>query len=1196
MLKLERVEIAGFKSFVDRTEVLFPEGITAIVGPNGCGKSNIGDAINWVLGEQSARMLRGKEMSDVIFAGSEGRKPVGMAEVSLTLRGLTAAGLGDEDAVVVTRRLHRDGDSEYLLNGARARLKDIQEVLEKTHVGARTYATIEQGRIEQILGAKPKDRRLLIEDAAGIAGYKHKRRLTELKLEATQANLLRVQDVVAEVERQIRALRRQAGRARRYRRLRDELRRQETNHLALRVERLDAELRTCIAREREARDAEVGRSAEVSATEAAIAAERLAIDHGERDHRERSEGAHRLDLDLDRQEGQIAGLRQRIAEATELESRRSAEGEQLARSLAERETDRAERGAVAEAERGELERIREQVAAAQIALDQADERRRALRAEVERLRLEQFEALHHAAEARNGLRAIEEALDRSAAQRARLEADRTEAGDDLSRWEREGHSLASAVEAEREQVLRLRDECARLEAQLEEARRQETLDGDALGAAREEHRSTAARLATLEDVSTRFAGVSDGVRTVLSEGQREGVRTHGVVADYIEAGPEIEALAESYLETFLPTVIVEDDVDLERAAAIVRRHGAGRTGLLGRTRPTGATAVGVAGNGLATIPPDVLADPRVRGRLRERLDLRTSSNGMLQDRLGDAVLVSDLRAALELHRRHPRADYVTTDGDVVQASGLVWAGQCRAGDHGLLAHKRRTHEARQAEAAAGARAVALAETLEARRSERAGLESDLRERRAEVETRAHDLVEVEVRARRAHDEHERTERRSEILSDELGSLGDEAERLLERLAEQRTTVGRAEARHDELAAQLAETVRAAEAVEAELELAVGSTSVAREGLAARGERQEALENELRRLALETQELAGRMAAARADADAARRRASDARAELERVEVERAEALALREELARALSLGAADLAELRARVAERETSLRTAREALDALREVTRDAAIERGRLDAAREHLDELARQELGVDASTARDTAVAAGIDLGAIDAAQVEAVLVDLRARIEALGPVNMTAVEEFAELEERQRFLATQRLDLDQSMASLRETIRRINRSSREKFLEAFESIRRSYQEVFQLLFRGGRADLRLEESEDVLECGVEILAQPPGKRLANITLLSGGEKSLSAIALLFAIFRYQPSPFCMLDEVDAALDDVNVSRFTRMLGEYAGQTQFIIVTHNKVTMEAARLLYGVTMQEPGVSKLMSLELR
>jgi len=1196
MLRLERVEISGFKSFVDRTEVLFPEGITAIVGPNGCGKSNIGDAINWVLGEQSARMLRGKEMSDVIFAGSEGRKPVGLAEVSLTLAGLKAAGFGEEDAVRVTRRLHRDGESEYLLNGSRTRLKDIQEFLEKTHVGARTYATIEQGRIEQILSAKPKDRRLLIEDAAGIAGYKHKRRLTELKLEATQANLLRVQDVVAEVERQIRALRRQAGRARRYRRLRDELRRQETNHLALRVERLEAELTDCLAREAQARDAEIARTAEVAALEAGVAAERVAIEEGERVHRERAERAHRLDLDLDRQEAQTAALRQRIAESAELETRQAGEGDRLARALEQLEHEREQRNAVAVAGRVELARIREEVAARQGALDAADERRRSLRAEVERLRLEHFDAMRQAAEARNGLRAAEEALERVLTQRGRLEADRSQTGDDLSRWGREGDSLAGAVEAERQAVLGLREECERLEQRLEEARGRETLEGDALGAAREEHRSTASRLATLEDVATRFAGVSDGVRVVLAEGAGAGVRTHGVVADYIEAGPEIESMAESYLEAFLPTVLVEDDQDLERAAEIVRRHGAGRTGLLGRTQPAGAPAVGVAGNGHASIPAELLADPRVQGRLRDRLELRATANGVIHDRLGDAVLVRDLGAALDLHRRYPRADFVTADGDVVHASGLVWAGRRRGGDHGLLAHKRRTQEARLAEATARERAAALAGSVETRRAERASLDAELRERRAEVERRSLELVEIEVRARRARDEHERTGRRAEVLTDELGALATEAERIVQRLDEHRTAVGAAETGHDNLEARLAETTRAADAVELELNAALAVATAAREDLAARSERQDALEQELGRLALESAELATRVAAARSEAQGASRRAAEAREELERVEAEHRATVGLREELALGLATAEREVAERRALVSAQEAGLRAGREALDALREITREVGIERGRLEAARGHLDELARQELGLDAATARDQARAAGTQLESIDGVAIEAALAELRAKIEAIGPVNMTAVEEFVELEERQRFLAAQQQDLEQSMASLRETIRRINRSSREKFLEAFEAIRGSYQEVFQLLFRGGRADLRLEESEDVLECGVEILAQPPGKRLTNITLMSGGEKSLSAIALLFAIFRYQPSPFCMLDEVDAALDDVNVGRFTRMLAEYAGQTQFIIVTHNKVTMEAARLLYGVTMQEPGVSKLMSLELR
>ncbi len=1195
-MRLERVEISGFKSFVDRTEVEFPQGITAIVGPNGCGKSNIGDAINWVLGEQSPRMLRGKEMADVIFAGSEARKPVGMAEVSLTLSGLATAGPGDEESVVVTRRLHRDGESEYLLNGGRSRLKDIQEVLDKAHVGARTYATIEQGRIEQILSAKPKDRRLLIEDAAGIAGYKHKRRLTELKLEATQANLLRVQDVVAEVERQIRALRRQAGRARRYRRLRDELRRQETSHVALRAERLDRELAECSALERQARDAESAAAARVATLEAGIASERAAIEEADRQHREHAERGHRLDLELDRQDAQLESLRQRIGEAEDVESRQAAEGDRLAAALDEAERDHAERAGRAVLGQADLARIRDGVVALQQRVERAQEERRVLGERIERLRVEQFDSMRRGADARNGLRAAEEARARLEAQRARLEADRSEAGADLFRWEREDETLARAADEERERLEALRGDLASLAARLDEARGAEAAAADALGAAREEHRSAATRLATLEDVATRFAGVSDGVRAVLAEGPAAGVRAHGVVADYIEAGREIEALAESYLEAFLPTVIVEDDLDLERAVDLVRRHGAGRTGLLARTRPVGGLAVGVAANGHGGIPSEVLSDPRVRGRLRDRLDLRAAGNGVLHDRLGDAVVVQDLAAGLDLHRRHPAADYVTLDGEVVHASGLVWAGRRSAADHGLLAHKRRTNEARTAEAEARERTSEIGAQLEARRAERAGLEAAERELRDEIERRARALVELEVGARRARDERERTGRRTEVLSGEIGAIADEALRLARLRVELEAAVELAESGQGALEVALTEATAALDAAERESSSVGTESAAAREDLAARMERQEALEQAVERLLGDTVELRARVAAARSEAEAARARASDAAEQLARLDAEHATAVRAREDLSALVERLGRGLDERRAGLVALEFELRTGRESLDGLREATGRLALDRTRAEAARVHLDELAQTELGLDAATAGERAREAGIDLGAVDPATIESAMAELRGKLEALGPVNMTAVDEFAELETRQQFLHAQRQDLEQAMASLRETIRRINRSTRETFLQAFEAIRASYQEVFQLLFRGGRADLRLEEGDDVLEAGVEILVQPPGKRLSNLSLMSGGEKSLSAIALLFAIFRYQPSPFCLLDEVDAALDDVNVGRFTRMVAEFAEETQFIIVTHNKVTMEAARLLYGVTMQEPGVSKLMSLQLQ
>jgi len=1195
MLTLDKMEISGFKSFSDRTEVRFPAGITAVVGPNGCGKSNIGDAINWALGEQSPKMLRGKQMADVIFAGSESRKPLGMAEVSLHLSGAQGLGAGDNGAMVVTRRLFRGGDSEYLLNGKRARLKDIQDLLEQGHVGARTYATIEQGRIDQILNAKPKDRRLIIEDAAGIGGYKHKRRLTEMKLEATQANLLRVNDIIIEVERQIRSLKRQAGKARRYRKLRDELRAQERVQFAVRSRRLDRELDAARDAESQTREQEAEGAARLSKLEVQLLEERGALDEANKGLREAADRLHRLEIEIDREEGQIRACDERISEATETETRQSGEADSLAGRLDEvAERVAAQEGRV-EHVTGEVERIRSGLSRQQSLLDEAEGTQRSLRQAVEDLRRRQFEAMNGAAHSRNRMQSAQEAKERNAAQRQRLEAECLAASHDLTRLSSETATIGEQYEAQQREVEGLREGFAGCERRLHESRERHTLALEALTGAREQEQSAVARLATLEDVSTRFAGVSDGVRSLLNEGEAAGLQTRGVVADFIEAAADVENAAEGYLESFLPTVILETDDDVCRAADMLRTEGTGRTSLICRSQPAGSLAVGTTPNGKGEIPAEVLADVRVSGRLRERLTLRSSANGFIKDRLGDALVVDSLATALDLHRRYPEVDYLTADGDVVYASGVVHAGGRAAGDQGLLAHQRLIREGRDSVELLSASAIEHQQRVDSSRSEVERLEEELRGVRHDLDEAQRRMVELEMLNKRTAEDHERSGRRSGVLEDELGSLREEAEQLQVSLSELSGEVERAEAECTSLEDEHRTNAVVLDEHETRLREESERVAALRENLAARVQNLEAAEQEHARLVENATELRTRLEGARSEIDTARRRALDSSELKARTEV----ALATHLEDLKLVRAHVAEtensIAELGRRVAEQDEASKSSRQHLEGLRESTRQTELERTRVESAREHLDDLCRQELGVTATEAVRDATEAGAELDDVQLEDLDAAVVDIKEKIERIGPVNMTAIEEFAELEERHEFLATQRNDLDRSMESLKEAIRRINRSTRDRFAEAFEAIRAHYQEIYKLLFNGGRADLRLEEGEDVLECGIEILAQPPGKRLANINLLSGGEKALSAIALLFAVFRYQPSPFCLLDEVDAALDESNVGRFARMLGEYAQNTQFIIVTHNKLTMEAADLLYGVTMEEPGVSRLISMQL-
>jgi chromosome segregation protein len=1186
------MQISGFKSFSETTEVVFPDGITAVVGPNGCGKSNIGDAINWVLGEQSAKMLRGSSMQDVIFNGTDARKPQGMAEVSLHLAGRPHGNGGEKKHIQITRRLFRDGESDYLLNGAKSRLRDIQDLLREERVGAQTYATIEQGRIDQILNAKPKDRRLIIEEAAGIAGFKHKRRLAELKLEATHANLLRVNDIVIEVARQIGSLKRQAAKARRYGRLREDLHARESVRFGVKARRLDAELARLREDEACARSVEAESSARLATLEAAIVAERESVEAAARAGRAATDELHQLEIEIDRGEARVTACRERIVEAAEvdrrlgediaaLELRRTATDELAAAQASDLAAEEAELSAAA----ARLEEHRRRV-------EESNAQRERRRERVEVLRRELFDSMNRLADLRNRRRSVEEHAARSAVQRERLERERDAARLEHLRMTRESAGLGEKAQFQKASVEELRGAVARAEADLSNARSRHAAAMEQMASAREREMSASSALRTLEDVATRFAGASDGVRLLLTAGGGAGVRTAGVVADFVDASRDVEAAAEAYLQGVLPAVVVEDDSDATGAARMIRAEGAGRTMFLSKSASRGRPASATGANGSGPLPEALRGDPRVIGRLKERLRFR-ADDGFVGSCIGDAVLVDSLESALALHRIYSAVDYLAATGEVVYASGLIAAGGRNPGDLGLLAHNRKMADAQIESTEAAARASALVAEVERARGEVDGAESAWAEGRRALETEGQLGNELEMRLLRTDDEKVRAGRRLEVLDEEIDASIAEAGRLAVALEEAAGVVGAAEAEHALADTTLAAEVVALDADEAALRGRIDEEAASRAEAAAREERVEAARRENARLAETLADIVARRDAATGEREAATTRGREAADLLRATETELTGQWELRRVKSNEAAVRDAELVERRTALQDKDAALTAERTALDAARERARECELARTRADSDRRFLDELCTQELGV---TAEQAAVAVGDEaLQSADDRSLDDEIAEIKAKVEAIGPVNLMAIEEFRSLEERHLHLSSQQKDLVDAMASLRETIKRINRSSRDLFLEAFETIRSHYVETFKVLFNGGRADLILEEGDDVLECGIEMIAQPPGKRLGSVSLMSGGEKSMAALALLFAIFRYQPSPFCLLDEVDAALDELNVGRFTRMLSEYAHHTQFILITHNKRSMEAANLLYGVTMEEAGVSKLVSLRL-
>jgi chromosome segregation protein len=1248
-MRLQRLEISGFKSFSDRSELAFDDGVTAIVGPNGCGKSNVADAITWVLGEQSAKSLRGDRMEDVIFNGSDARKPTGSAEVRLLLTGVTAPVNGhgpvngnghghghhaeanghsngnghgpllltEEIArkVEVTRRLYRSGESEYLIDGNQCRLRDIHELLMDTGLGAKAYAIIEQGKIGMILSSRPADRRQLIEEAAGITKYKARRRTAELKLEAAQQNLTRVDDIIFEVEKQRGTLKRQAAKARRYRRLREELRRWEKVLLAGKYRALSASIAAARERLSNVRAREAAASARVAEIESATARMRLETAEADAQATAAREAVHGRELDsqrrqqqieLDRQQGAALGVRvtELDAEVDALESRR-----EPARLLLD---SRREAALDAESHRRQAQ---EQLAAEQAAYQTAARGLDGLEGDVEAARSEMFaagnaatalqHALQHAALERER---VSETLAKLAVEQGDLHTER----ETLARVKQDAESGLAATRAALAEALRLR---GLHEAALAAARQDHESAARALRTREHELAALAARLRSLEELDAARAGYGDAARTVLA-GANGAVGQLGAVADYLEVERGRERAAEAVLGDLLQHVIVPSHEHAAAGLRLVREHNVGRCGFL---------VLGEAGSGSAWDR----ATPSGLHPLADSVRATGPYAEALQPLIDRAWIADDYAAAVSAAREI--ADPIaTTEGDVVRRS-LV-SGGAATESRGILATKGEIRELRDRLTSERAAVEELSHAVSRAADAIASAATALDAAVAELHRQEKAIVGHEAQLAGMAEDEERLTRRAELLDVERSRAEEQGRLLDQRQAEARESIARIEAQQREADTRFNDAQRRLFAAREHIDGLAHRVSEAKAAHAGLVERAAALTAEVARLEESARDLDARIADLRAEREQkamTRAQLVEAVAAGLRALDEDAHALdVLRQEVRTAEDAAGACHAKAEAC----EADLRDARTALDGVRGEATELEVARATAEADLTHLSDLCADTLqstlddvlaeveqlerdGAAVPDARALSVDEGeeldegtafessapepaaeqTDVPARAVLSAEDAIAALRGKIDRLGPVNMMAIEQFDELETRHGFLTAQRKDLVDSIAKTGEAIKRIDETSKSRFREAFCAINENFQKTFSTLFGGGRAGLTLLDEADPLESGIDIVASPPGKRLQSVQLLSGGEKALTAIALMFAIFRYKPSPFCLLDEIDAPLDDANIGRFVEMLKGMLDHTQFILITHNRKTMEIADRLYGVTMEEPGVSKLISVRL-
>ncbi len=1163
MFKLNRLELSGFKSFVDPVNLEVSGRLTAIVGPNGCGKSNIADAFVWVLGERSAKSLRGEKMEDVIFAGAKTRRPLGMAEVNLELLTDNGFAQAEDGRIRIGRRIFRTGESQYLLNGKVVRLKDVRDLLMDTGLGIRAYSMIEQGKIGMILSGKPQERRRLLEEAAGITRYRERRRLAEMKLEEAKANLARLDDIVSEVERSLRSLKRQSNAARRFGErqeaynslLRQVLEGRWTN-LQIRLGDFRTQVEELVNRDSE-------QTASLHRHEATHAESREELDRLSRELADRHSQVADLAASIEGKQEFLKGSRERLQELSERVSGGRATAEERQARLVQLESGLAER-------QERVTRLREDRDRAQNEVNEDE------------ARIAQVEALTNEAEERlvslrerllssiNELSGLRNRLHQEQVEREKGKLRSRHVEQELEKKSREVALADKHLHETDGTTSELHSMVGEQEALITEHRtRLDALKGrqSELAGTQDELEQELTDLSQRQRLLSQLSEEQERRRAAIRESlSKAGLENAAFLGDSLKVPEEWTASLDLYLGELENAVVLQAGVNaLDLARALEDSQTTGSL-LQPRGLPSDAAT------------PD---DPAIRSSLGDALSLPED----VVNALPPAYLVESAGDARRLASSHPGIAFISRDRLWAQAGVLHVQGHgARPGqlerENELAAIADRLPPLEK-ELAAVTQEI---ETLAAEHREQEGsiarLDAEISEARQTLAVAEARLRDAAARKHRLEEEHRTLQQEVEDIDKEIGKVADDAAFLAERLH-------RSEVSHGELETAFDAAQKEVDQVRQERE-ATRTSGVSRRGhLELLAQRFEASEDEITRYLGEIEQHRHQIEQWTELESNLENRDREIREAMKSSEQELQQALENRDISQKEVLAVQERLDEHRAKVRELEEQIEVTRNQRDELRSETSEVRVKEAGLKQESEHLVGLFQEEFN-EAPPAEVGAPPENLD-------ELEVDLDRRRQAMERLGPVNLLAAKEYEEQSERHIFLTEQRADVRASVKRLTETIREINETSSQRFKETFETVNEHFRKTFVELFRGGEAEMRLLDPDDVLETVIEIVARPPGKRLQNLMLLSGGEKALTAIALLFSLFKAKPSPFCILDEVDAPLDDINTLRFVELLRTMSGDTQFVVITHNKLTMEAASLLYGVTMQERGVSNLVSVEL-
>ncbi len=1220
---LKNLTVLGFKSFADKTALNFQPGVTAIVGPNGCGKSNVSDAIRWVLGEQSAKALRGGEMADVIFNGTDGRKPLGMAEVSLTIGGVNEEDLraaGVEMAyteVTVTRRVFRDGGSEYFINKTPCRLKDVQQLFMGTGMGKTSYSIMAQGNITQILSSKPEDRRMVFEEAAGITKFKAQKKESLRKLEYTDQNLLRVADTIKEVKRQIGSLQRQAGKARRYKQISQELQHLDTQLARHQFDVLQAEISEKQTAAENLRDEIETGSADVLRREDEIMELRGRLAELEQQIGAMQQRGLELKGEIDRHESRISFNEERLrelaaqnakalADITQFEERRHAATTELA--------DITERLTASEAA---LKQHRETLQTKQNALQQIEKDLRDRQEALRKAQSDAFAAAQDLSRARNEINALDLQKQGNFIRLEKLSAEKIQLEEERAALETRLNSFAANVETDKLSVATKRGSVEQRQARLKELQtelHQSSAEQDKLLQQQAEKRS---RLNVLEQLQGSHEGFGAGAVAALRKSQS----VIGSLADRIRVPDQYVVAIENALGHHLQLVLTEQPESAQQILSDLAASKAGRASVaalsIGHTDEKqlafdGELAPGSTGSE---------AKPLVAGEVVHALSVVQTDptvEKLLHSLLGRTFIAADLTTATaQIQNGHAGCDFVTLGGDLLSRHGIYTGGYLNGNGNSkapssILGRKNQILELQAVVAELQEKVAEASRRRGALLSEQTELQASLQEAQTELRQQEVAIATREGEFKALENSRRLLHQKIDTVVYEVTSLGAQEQEglqkrtvLTDRAAALETTEQTRQQDVVRLTADLENLRQQRDSANTSLTESKVAFATDEQLCASLRQQKQSLEQRLRELTHALEQRRAEVPAFTNRKAQAESEIADSRAQIERLQHDREQVNAQAAEL---FSQKQSQDAE----VSTREENLREQRGRLTAMQSQRGALEVELAQKNMAVQNLRERIQQKYHLNLDDIRSECItityadegpakvetltpeqmaAAG---AATDWVSVGKQVEELQKRIDEMGPVNLVAIEEYEETEQRHQFLTQQHDDLVSAKAQLLEVINRINTQTQEMFKTTFNQIRDNFRLMFTEVFGGGKADLILTDENDVLESGIDIVARPPGKQLQTISLLSGGEQTMTAVALLFSIYQVKPSPFCVLDELDAPLDESNVNRFVKVLQRFLDHSQFIIITHNKRTIGMADVLYGVTMEEHGVSKIVSVK--